>query len=709
MTTPVPLRVALVNGSFEEPTVTGVEILPDASQTQEARRVPGWLTTAPDHRIELWRSGFNGVPAADGAQFAELNANHVSTLYQDLPTTPGTTLYWRLYHRGRLGLDTMALDIGAPGATVEQRRFTDGTGAWGYYTGTYTVPPGQTMTRFAFRSVSAAGGNQSVGNFLDGVFFGTAPLVVLTKTAVPEGPLEVGDVITYRITARNEGGGAAENLVLTDAVPAGTTYVPGSLRIVDGPNTGPKTDQPGDDQAYVAPQGDRVVFHLGNGATSGQGGSLPDTGTLPGGTTVEYRVTIDEAAAGGRVINTATATYENRLGDTPEPLTATSGEAVTEVRAAADLRVVKSADATTVTVGQTVTYRVTVRNTGPNDATGVTLSDQLPDHLDYVSATATAGSYDPATGRWTVGDLPEGATATLTLRAKATEAGPLTNTATAEANETDPRPGDNTDTVTVCVEEAAPCDPCAGPRPPSPCPPQPCPPPPCGPCGSADIAPDPCNALECTPTGLLVPRVRVTGTSGPAPARIADNRQSVDVVVTPPAAGDCPQDHRVRAYLTPVRGEAAVPVADTDLRPTRVSDTWANTPLQVTLPHPGVYLVLGDIDTQICATVDYGGGTNLWTEVRLVHVQSGAVELGPRQSAQHQFRAAPDTRFQHCTHGPTPLTGLVTVSAAQGSKTVRVQAILRGGGPGDGLDDATLQSSAFQGDRSYLTYVKIAD
>ncbi|MEU8917367.1 hypothetical protein [Streptomyces nigrescens] len=63
----------------------------------------------------------------------------------------------------------------------------------------------------------------------------------------------------------------------------------------------------------------------------------------------------------------------------------------------------------------------------------------------------------------------------------------------------------------------------------------------------------------------------------------------------------------------------------------------------------------------------------------------------------------------HCTHGPTPLTGLVTVTEAEGSKTVRVQAALHGGGPGNGLDDATLEASDFQGDRSYLTYVKIAD
>ncbi|MEU2185106.1 hypothetical protein, partial [Streptomyces thermolilacinus] len=40
MTTPVPPRVALVNGSFEEPSVTGVESLPDASPSQAPRRSP---------------------------------------------------------------------------------------------------------------------------------------------------------------------------------------------------------------------------------------------------------------------------------------------------------------------------------------------------------------------------------------------------------------------------------------------------------------------------------------------------------------------------------------------------------------------------------------------------------------------------------------------------------------------------------------------
>lgn len=147
---------------------------------------------------------------------------------------------------------------------------------------------------------------------------------------------------------------------------------------------------------------------------------------------------------------------------------------------AADLSVTKSADTTTVTVGQTVTYRVTVRNAGPNTATGVAVTDPLPAGLTFVSATPSAGSYNPVTGQWSVGTLAVGASATLTLRAKATTTGPVTNTATTHANEIDLRPGNNTDTVTVCVKPAPICRPCP---PPSgsggPC--EPCPPPAIGP------------------------------------------------------------------------------------------------------------------------------------------------------------------------------------------------------------------------------------
>ncbi len=178
--------ISLVNGSFETPPVTNYQILPDASTDPAI----GWRTTAGDRKLEFWRTGFQGVPAADGQQFAELNANEVSTLYQDVPTVPGTVMTWSLYHRGRLGTDVMRVLIGSPAATTPQNPngasspdISDGNTAWGHYSGTYVVPAGQTVTRFAFESVSAAGGRPTFGNFLDGVVFQTPPCLPMTSKA----------------------------------------------------------------------------------------------------------------------------------------------------------------------------------------------------------------------------------------------------------------------------------------------------------------------------------------------------------------------------------------------------------------------------------------------------------------------------------------------------------------------------------------------
>jgi hypothetical protein len=54
-------------------------------------------------------------------------------------------------------VDTLAVDIGAPGAVVEQQRVTNDTKAWKRYAGTYTAPrlakrlPGSPVVFFGTR------------------------------------------------------------------------------------------------------------------------------------------------------------------------------------------------------------------------------------------------------------------------------------------------------------------------------------------------------------------------------------------------------------------------------------------------------------------------------------------------------------------------------------------------------------------------------
>ncbi|PFR33676.1 hypothetical protein COK29_34020, partial [Bacillus cereus] len=51
----------------------------------------------------------------------------------------------------------------------------------------------------------------------------------------------VGDTLTYTITVPNTGTGSAENVVLRDSIPNGTTFVAGSVTVggVTQPNANP--------------------------------------------------------------------------------------------------------------------------------------------------------------------------------------------------------------------------------------------------------------------------------------------------------------------------------------------------------------------------------------------------------------------------------------------------------------------------------------
>ncbi|MCA9913153.1 MAG: DUF11 domain-containing protein, partial [Anaerolineae bacterium] len=161
-------EIYLVNGDFEEgyPESDGYMFIPEEN-------VSGWQTTAPDGIIEIWRSGFNGVESYEGNYHAEINANMFGTLYQVVNTVPGTTIYWEFAHRGRAGVDSIALLIGAEdGAWIQQTVVTTGKDSWQLYSGSYMVPEGQTSTAFAYEAVSTYNDHPSIGNFLDGIRFG---------------------------------------------------------------------------------------------------------------------------------------------------------------------------------------------------------------------------------------------------------------------------------------------------------------------------------------------------------------------------------------------------------------------------------------------------------------------------------------------------------------------------------------------------------
>lgn len=107
---------AIKNGSFEQPAFD------DKSSPQWVPESTfDWKTTASDQKIEFGSTRKDGtVPHIvgnpnlqdSGCQFAELNADEESTLYQYATTVGGNVYEWGLSHRGRMGVDQMAVIIG---------------------------------------------------------------------------------------------------------------------------------------------------------------------------------------------------------------------------------------------------------------------------------------------------------------------------------------------------------------------------------------------------------------------------------------------------------------------------------------------------------------------------------------------------------------------------------------------------------------------
>jgi uncharacterized repeat protein (TIGR01451 family) len=123
----------------------------------------------------------------------------------------------------------------------------------------------------------------------------------------------------------------------------------------------------------------------------------------------------------------------------------------------ADLAVTKTDSPDPVRAGGNLTYTITVRNNGPNTATGVTLNDQLPRNAGYGSASTSQGSCtlkpDKTMVACNLGTIASGGTVTVTIVVKPNKKGQITNTATATAaSPPDPSTANNTATATTTVQ-----------------------------------------------------------------------------------------------------------------------------------------------------------------------------------------------------------------------------------------------------------------
>lgn len=123
-----------------------------------------------------------------------------------------------------------------------------------------------------------------------------------------------------------------------------------------------------------------------------------------------------------------------------------------------DLSVAKSVDKSTASVGDTVTYTITVSNIGESDtAYGASVSDLLPASLTFVSTSSvdTIGVYDAGMGMWDIGVLEAGSSVTLHIEATVMSESigtTVNNTATVtDAYSSDPDLSNNSATASFVV------------------------------------------------------------------------------------------------------------------------------------------------------------------------------------------------------------------------------------------------------------------
>jgi uncharacterized repeat protein (TIGR01451 family) len=223
--------------------------------------------------------------------------------------------------------------------------------------------------------------------------------------------------VTYTLTVTNRGPDAAANVRVSDRLPSGLTLISASP-----------------------------------GCSAGDAAVTCAADSLAAGAAQTFTITAGVASSVSQsVTNEATVTS-----DTADPDAASNTATVTLATAGTtDLSIAKRGSTTTLGPDGQVLYTLVVKNDGPSDATGVSVTDLLPAGLVPESANPAQGACAIAGGRvsCSLGALAAGgATQVLvTARTSGEATGSLTDTASVAGQQHDPDLGDNTATATVTV------------------------------------------------------------------------------------------------------------------------------------------------------------------------------------------------------------------------------------------------------------------
>ena len=250
-------------------------------------------------------------------------------------------------------------------------------------------------------------------------------------------------VVLYTLAYANTGNIPATGVIITETVPANTTFNPGA-------STAGWACVPGIDPGAIC------TLNIGT-ITAGAGGTatfgLTVVNPLPAGVT--------------QIANTSVISDDHLNGDDPSPEDNTSSD-TTPVTAAPDLTITKDDAGVTTTPDGVVVYTLSYANVGNQDATGVVITETVPTYTTFDLAGSTAGwscADNAAAGTgctFTIGNLAAGASSSVLFAVQVDSVVPsgvteILNTVSIAddgTNGTDPTPDNNQDDETTPVDAA---------------------------------------------------------------------------------------------------------------------------------------------------------------------------------------------------------------------------------------------------------------
>jgi len=221
-------------------------------------------------------------------------------------------------------------------------------------------------------------------------------------------PVTVGQLLTYTVSVTNRGPSPASFVTMTNTLPV-------SVGIVDATPS----------QGFITISGNVVVCNFGTITNSGIA-----TATI-------NVVPILE----GTILATASVT-----GAQVDPiLDNNSVSTTTVVGPSSDLAIGLVDIPDPVVVRSNLTYVISVTNRGPSSASGVVINDTLPAGVSVVSTNSSQGSISVSgsTVTCTLGNMTNGARATLTVVVTSTNSGTIFNTANVTGDQSDPDASNN--------------------------------------------------------------------------------------------------------------------------------------------------------------------------------------------------------------------------------------------------------------------------